>query len=293
MKIIGISRVRNESLIIADTVRHMERFCDGLLFLDDVSTDDTVAQIEAAGSKVLAIIKGTAWDPNRIAEETRHRKLLFALAREFEPTWIFYFDADERFEGDVRAFLGSEEGSRADGVRIPLFDAYLTSDHQSPYRPGERLEDLDRMYGPERRDILMLWRNSPKFFYEGLDQREPVCAPDARVITGPIHCKHFGKGISIEQWEETCDYYAKHFPEPYASKWTARKGKALHAQSDFGTPLYEWPEVKERALKIHPPEQPPQAEAPLAPLQRLRERMKRVPGLRASVRLARRLAARR
>lgn len=249
MKLIGISRVRNEALIIADTVRHMERFCDGLIFYDDFSEDDTVAEIERAGTKIMAIVKGTDWKPYRIAEETRHRKLLYALAREFEADWLFCFDADERFEGDVRGFV---EGTDADGVRVQLFDAYLTAERQSAFARGDYLEEIERMYGPERRDILMLWKNSNMFFYEGLDQREPVARHNARIITAPLFCKHFGKGISVVQWEETCDYYEMHFPEPYKSKYTARRGKAIHLMSDFGTPLHPWESVRNHAICIHP-----------------------------------------
>ena len=252
MKIIGFSRVRNEELLIADTVRHMEQHCDGLVFLDDSSSDGTVREIERVQTKVLAIVKSPHWELDRVAEETRHRKLLYAVAREFDPDWLFCFDADERFVGDVRQVLHSPAMENADGVRVQLFDAYLSEQAQSAYVAEMRLEDVDRMYGPERRDILMLWRNSDKFFYEGMDRREPVATSDARIVTGPIYCKHFGKAVSVGQWEEACEYYATHFPEPYASKWTARRGKAIHTMSDFGTPLYGWDQVHQHAVRIHP-----------------------------------------
>ena len=47
--------------------------------------------------------------------------------------------------------------------------------------------------------------------------------------------------LSVEHWEETCDYYMRHFPfDTYGRKWRDRKGRAIHTQSDFMRPLYEW-----------------------------------------------------
>ena len=59
-----------------------------------------------------------------------------------------------------------------------------------------------------------------------------------------LHCQHYGKSLSVAHWEETCDYYIRHFPfETYGKKWTARKGQAIHTESDFNRPLYEWGEA--------------------------------------------------
>ena len=56
-----------------------------------------------------------------------------------------------------------------------------------------------------------------------------------------LYCQHYGKSLSVAHWEETCDYYVQHFPyETYGAKWEARKGKAIHTQSDYGNPLHEW-----------------------------------------------------
>ena len=250
--IIGITRVRNERAIIADTIRHMEAICDGLIVYDDCSSDDTVDVIRTVSTKLLRLIQGEAWLPDRTAEETRHRALLCEAARQFDPEWLFYFDADERFEGDIRGFLLSDEAHNWDGVRIQLFDAYLSETHQAPYTTGAQLAELERLFGPERRDILMVWRNSPAFSFVGRDKREPVVAHGSRVFYSAFRCKHFGKGISVEQWEETCEYYSNHFPEPYASKWRERRGKAVHTHSDFGRPLYAWECVAEFGVPTHP-----------------------------------------
>jgi glycosyltransferase involved in cell wall biosynthesis len=250
--IIGISRIRNESELIVDTLRHIETICDGLIIYDDASTDGTPELVERHARKLLALVRGGVWSTNRVAEETRHRALLYERAKAFDPSWVFCFDADERFDTGIRDFLLSADAAAVDGLRIRLFDGYLTPGLLGGYREGTALEDLPRLYGPECRDILMVWRNSALFFYEGLDAREPRSQVAARVVTKDFRCKHFGKCLSVQHWEDTCEYYAKHFPEPYKTKWEQRRGKAIHERSDFGRPLFPWDQVAQHAVRIHP-----------------------------------------
>lgn len=251
-RVVGITRIRNEAEVIEDTLRHAEALCDGLIVYDDCSTDGTPELVERNARKLLGLVRGERWRAERTEEETRHRKLLLERAQAFSPEWVLCLDADERYELGLRDYLLSDAAREVDGVRVRFFDAYLTPDHRRPYAPGEPLEGLERLYGPECREILVAWRNSPLFYYEGLDAREPVAGPGARIAFSPFRCKHFGKGISERQWEETCEYYARFFPEPYTTKWNNRRGKALHTASDFGTPLYAWEEVDRHAVRIHP-----------------------------------------
>ena len=146
--------------------------------------------------------------------------------------WCLYLDADERLIGDLPQLTG-------DGYRFRLFDGYLTPERQQEYTSGD-LAELKRMWGAEYRDILMLFRTS-KAYYAGLDRREPVLS--GHISLTDTRIKHYGKSLSVEQWEANCEYYAKHFPEPYKSKWQERKGKALHTVSDFGRELYPWHEL--------------------------------------------------
>jgi hypothetical protein len=114
----------------------------------------------------------------------------------------------------------------------------MTPHDCAPYRPEQNLLGFRKFFGPERRDILMLWRNRPQVFFAEGFAREP--SGIERPATA-LYCQHYGKSLSVEHWEETCDYYIKHFPfETYGRKWLARKGQAIHTQSDFMRPLYEW-----------------------------------------------------
>jgi len=228
--LIGLSRVRNESLIIEDTLRHMLGYCDNVIIYDDDSDDDTVEKCLSVNR--VTVLKGTPWSLNRQLEETRHRAILLDFAKEAGAEWCLYMDADERL-------IGGLPDMTHDAYRFQLFDGYMTPDHRLEYTSGH-LQDLPRLYGPERRDITMLFR-ADKSRYLGLDQREPVV--EGHVERAQVFVQHFGKCLSVDHWEETCDYYATFFPEPYRSKWEGRKGKAIHTASDFGRPLYGFGEL--------------------------------------------------
>lgn len=64
------------------------------------------------------------------------------------------------------------------------------------------------------------------------------------------YVRHYGKAISVEEWEKTCDYYGKHFPQ-YSEKWEKRKGKAVHnGVSDFGNKLISWKEKEQKGFLL-------------------------------------------
>lgn len=245
--IIGLIRIRNESLILQDTLDHLSTYVDGIVVLDDSSVDNS-PEIASAHQKVLEVLKRDKWDEfNREIVETKDRQKLLEAARKYDPTWIFYADADERFEGNIREFLITERFSNIDGIRISLFDSYMTISDHLPYKQGQELYNFRKYFGPEKREVLMIWRNKPEVRFEGLNKREPMIR--GRVITR-FYCQHYGKSLSIEHWNETCDYYIKYFNK-YSKKWMNRKGKAIHRKSDFGRPLYNWNDVKKNSILIY------------------------------------------
>jgi glycosyltransferase involved in cell wall biosynthesis len=239
--LIGITRVRNEALVLSDTLNYVGMHVDAIVAYDDASTDRTL-EILGEHPKVALIVANRSWEADiearRIAEG-RHRGLLLQTAREqLEFDWVFCFDADERVTGDLRKFIEGTHSSDYDGVRIQLFDAYMTPGDHAPYQSDRELLDFRRFFGPERRDILMLWRNRLEIIFEKHHAREPGGLE--RVVTG-LYCQHYGKSLSVDHWEETCEYYMRHFPfDTYGQKWRDRKGRAIHTESDFMRPLYEW-----------------------------------------------------
>ena len=241
--LVGMTRVRNESLLLPDTLDYLGRHVNAILAYDDASTDATV-EILRAHPKVALIVANQSWEEDIAARklaEGRHRGLLLEMARaELPHDWMLCFDPDERVTGDLHGFVQGLGPDGCDAIRVKLFDAYMTPEDHAPYTSDRELLDFRRFYGPEQRDILMLWRNRPEIVFAEGDGRTPRGMSQVRT---DLYCQHYGKSLSVEHWEETCDYYIRHFPfDTYGRKWTERKGQAIHAESDFKRPLYEWGE---------------------------------------------------
>ena len=245
MKVIGLTRIRNESEIIQDTLDHMATFCSEVIVYDDCSTDKTV-EICESHPIVSTIIKGTQWSLDRYKEEYANRHLLFLEAQKVldADDWFVYMDADERIEFDF-SLLKSLSMESIDAVYMRLFDFYITS------------QDINENYynrtmiGPEFREIGMIFRMKNATGWHHSDQR--ICSTSKANYIFKGFVKHYGKAISIKEWEKTCEYYSTYFPEPYKSKWNNRKGKAIHTKSDFGRELIKWEDKETSKLlyKIH------------------------------------------
>ena len=240
--ITAIIRVRNEEDIIADTLDHLSQFADNIVAYDDKSTDSTL-KILKRHPNVVGVLHNKKWRSGgnkRLIEETRHRSNLLRFAKSLIPKskWIFYADADERFVGDIRKTLENLQNTEVDAVKVRLFDAYMTREDCSDYTKGTKLLNFRSKFGPEFRDITMIWKNKDGIDFIGLDRREPTISNG--FFIQKFYCQHYGKALSIRQWEETCDYYIENFYEKYGNKWKNRKGKAIHELSDFGSTLYTW-----------------------------------------------------
>lgn len=233
--IVGLTRIRNEQEIIGDTLDHFSQWCDQIIVLDDASNDLTNA-ICGIHPNVSNILKMSEWNPDRTKMEYVHRQMLLDEGFKLRPDWFIYFDADERIEMP-------ENYEDYDAVRMKLFDFYITQ------------EDVDKSYGerkwmgPEYREIIMMFRNDPRLKYWARDQRE-VTIPTSFKVLNDGFVKHYGKAISIDEWEKTCDYYSTYFPAQYRQKWLDRKGKAIHTQSDFGRKLITWDQKEIKGVKL-------------------------------------------
>lgn len=230
----GITKVRNESHIIIDTLNNWSEICTaGIYVYDDVSDDQTVALCKSHPN-VKDVIIGDYWDPDREKAEWVNRQMILTRAQQdSDPDdWFVYFDADEHLHNFNRFELFYDQKIKAIACR--LYDVMITP------------EDKDLRYkqrqwvSPEYRTIVFFFKNSPYLRYQYPDQREVSLEPGIQIpLEGEI--KHYGKGFSVQHWEDTCDYYIRHWPK-YADKWRQRKGKAVHEDyfSDFGNKLIKW-----------------------------------------------------
>jgi ABC-type polysaccharide/polyol phosphate transport system ATPase subunit len=169
---IGLIRMRNEADLLQDTLDHMSKIVDKIIVYDDASTDESV-EIALKHPAVLHVIENKVWKKNRYEEETRHRQELLEYAQKFTPEWLMYVDCDERFDEGIREFIYGGESKDVDCIHVSLFDAYMTPKDKKDYKRGQKLYNFRTYFGPERRDIRMIWRNKPEVKFEGLDKREP------------------------------------------------------------------------------------------------------------------------
>jgi GT2 family glycosyltransferase/glycosyltransferase involved in cell wall biosynthesis len=241
-KIYGMLRVRNESHIINDTLDYMSCFCTTGIFVYDDCSEDNTAELCENHFGVKKVIKGKYWDNNRERAEYENRAILLNEVKKYarKNEWIIYQDADERIEFDWSKLNNLDNDIVA--IKMKLFDFYITPE-------DENKNYFDRKWiGPEYRKIIMAFRNTDEIKYEMPDQREVIIGKGKILEDGFV--KHYGKAISVEEWEKTCEYYSKYFPK-YAEKWRKRKGKAVHyGFSDFGNPLITWEEKEEKGIDL-------------------------------------------
>jgi len=243
-KIVGLTRVRNESLIIQEHLDAMADYCNGGIYVfDDASTDNTVeiCKKHPAVKKVIGVKK---WDGDTELAiiEMHQRQALIQEAKKDNPDWFVYLDADERL---FYNFVGLD--NNYDVVVSQLFDFYITEEDKDREYSGNIIA-LRRLCGPEYREIVSIFKNIPGIRFTRKHSRNPEVTSYQRILRGGC-IRHYGKSISIKNWEDRCDYYVKRAPE-YKAIWEKRKGKAVHKESDFLRPLYPWDEVHKHATRI-------------------------------------------
>ena len=122
MTIFCVTAVRNEARYLPGFLAHLRDNVDGIVALDDCSTDDT-ARILDADPRVRSILRQYRAGPAH-ATETENRYRLFTEAARLGAQWVICADADERFETGFltrlreEADLGESSGQILRCVRI-------------------------------------------------------------------------------------------------------------------------------------------------------------------------------
>lgn len=159
-------------------------------------------------NKVKKILEGKIWlNSDRQKLEGTLRQEIYIESLKSNPDYVYYFDADEYIYPENIDYTENSYFFR-------LFDFYITENDIN-------LNYLEREYmGPEYRDIIMLFKPGSNTFFK---DRQPSNCISPIVFGGYV--KHYGKAISIDEWELTCDYYINIFGSHYKPRWEKEKVK--------------------------------------------------------------------
>jgi len=91
-QLICLIQIRNESSHLPGVLDHINGICDGIILLDDGSTDGSYEKAHA-GKLLLKVQKAFTGKFN----DLENRNLLLELAHLFRSEWFLFLDADERF----------------------------------------------------------------------------------------------------------------------------------------------------------------------------------------------------
>ena len=177
-KIIALIQVRNEEHLIPKVLEHIDNYCDGIILLDDGSTDSSFEK--AFSNKLLLKVKKKY---KGYFDDLENRNLLLQLGFLFKTEWFYFIDADEQFLPDSDLYSLTEMDN-IDTVLFKLIHLWNTEDY---YR-----KDL-----PEGNDGIVLryrmFRN--KGFLQIISNRElhfPAVPYKTNGFTSEVLIKHFG-----------------------------------------------------------------------------------------------------
>lgn len=124
MKIIGLLQFRNEERYIRGWLENIAPAVDGIVAVDDGSTDETW-NIISAHAKTLEVIRrpaGKEWD------EYINQVSLIQAGRRHGADWFLCLDADERIENrlsnDIRSLIAEADARKVDAFSLHLRDLW-------------------------------------------------------------------------------------------------------------------------------------------------------------------------
>jgi glycosyltransferase involved in cell wall biosynthesis len=117
-RVLAVLQVRNEERYLPGCLAHLRAFVDGIVALDDASTDAT-PQILARDPAVDVITKPATLGEHRW-DELGNKRALLERAQQLGADWVLVCDADERLE---RRFLTQLRTliTDLDGLRIAIW----------------------------------------------------------------------------------------------------------------------------------------------------------------------------
>ncbi len=177
-KLIAILRAKDEIDNIDQCLGKLSELVDGIVMLDNGSTDGTLERYKKY-PKILTLLKTEGY------HEGRDKLMLLNKAREYEPEWILWIDADEVFENNLtRTVLDSYMRSGYNRITFRLCHFWLDRSHcrfDGPYW----LYSLH----PQR----SMWRNIPEATFKNVKLHNgDIQNIPKRYYLSPYRLKHYG-----------------------------------------------------------------------------------------------------
>ncbi len=230
-------RVRNEWQLVRGLLEQLRPILDEAWVLDDASDVPVGPQLDGIVPRLIHV-RALQWSGSggKLGEGLQRDYLLQRIKRESRCDWVLQLDADERIP-NVDALARLATTADVDGWVLPLVDFYITPGDAEFVNPRDP-SMVREWFGVETRWTMALFRPRRPVYVSRGDVREPQGLRVRRVReSGQCVIEHFGKAISVAEWERKVDFYSQHYPE-YREKWLARRGAAVHnGVSDFGSAL--------------------------------------------------------
>lgn len=200
--LIAMMPVKNEARRYLRTVlQRLGEYVDGIVILDDASTDDTPAICRSFPKVIRFEQLGEAlfWQ-----DEAKLRQQLWEMTIETEPDWILALDADELFESAIKKALPLLTGQTSyDLVRFPIYHFWDGLHH---YR-------IDGLWDPlySKMDCLLRYHKNTPYHWNNRKLhcgRFPAEAYAQPTTLSPVRLLHLGYAHRAEQHTKYQRYLA-------------------------------------------------------------------------------------
>lgn len=206
-RIMALMQVRNESRCLKGCLDHLRGCVDGLIALDDGSTDGTGDILR--GEKMLTELLSNPASADHQWRERENQVRLLYCARQHRAEWVLVCDADERYE---EAFLKNLRGivHSLSLSGLPAFSFMLRELWETP-----RQFRVDGIWG--RKSQIRLFRLPPSIkFGSGTDLHGGWCPDEIRqagqIVQTGYHLYHVGS-LRIEDRVARRDRYKRLDPD--------------------------------------------------------------------------------